>query len=224
MSIGIVQIDLHGSPYLGVFARASDRAVLVPPGTPEPVLAEVSRALGVPAHTLSVGGSNIIGSVVAMNSRGAIVADFADDAEIKTLEGLGLGVGRVAGKFNAAGNNILANDHAAFVNPDFSREAQKQVAEVLGVPVERGTLAGLKTVGSAACVTSKGVLCHPKTSDAELDLLEALFKTEADIGTVNHGAPFIGAGLVANKNGAVVGSLSTGPELNRIENALDLIG
>jgi len=183
----------------------------------------MERALGVKTVTLSVGGSNIIGSVVAMNSHGAIVADFVDDTEIAVLEGLGLRVGRVAGKFNAAGNNILVNDAGAYVNPDFSKQAEKSVSEILGVPVERGTLAGLKTVGSAACVTSKGVLCHPKTTDDELDLLEKLFKVEADIGTVNHGAPFLGAGIVANRNGAIAGSVTTGPELNRIENALDLI-
>ena len=209
---------------MGVFARASDKLALMPPATPEHVAAEMQRALGVATHTLSVGGSNIIGSVVAMNSHGAIVADFVDDAELVILEKLGLRVGRVAGKFNAAGNNILANDHGAYVNPDFSKQAEQSVADILGVPVERGTLAGLKTVGSAACVTSKGVLCHPKTTDDELDLLEKLFKVEADIGTVNHGAPFLGAGIVANKNGALAGSVTTGPELNRIENALDLIG
>ena len=173
---------------------------------------------------MSVGGANIIGSVVAMNSHGAVVADFVEDAEVQALEKLGLKVGRVAGKFNAAGNNILVNDHGAFVNPDFSKPAERSVADVLGVPVERGTLAGLKTVGSAACVTSKGLLCHPKATDEELDFLEKLFKVEADIGTVNHGAPFIGAGVVANRNGGIAGSVTTGPELNRIENALDLIG
>ena len=219
----LIQLDLNGSPYVGVFARASDRAVLVPPSVPEGSVAELRRALDVPVVEMTIGGSNIVGSVVAMNSRGAVVADFADDDEIAKLEALGLKVGRVAGKFNAAGNNILANDHGAFVNPDFSKQACDVVEQVLGVPVEKGTLAGIKTVGSAACVTGKGVLCHPKASDEELDLLEKLLKVEADIGTVNHGAPFIGAGLVANAKGAVAGTITTGPELNRIENALDLI-
>lgn len=223
MSLPLIQMDLNGSPYLGVFARASDRFALVPPATPDAVIAEVQRALGVEVRALAIGGANILGSVVAMNAQGALVADFAEDAEVAELEKLGLKVARLGGKFNAAGNNVLCNDHGAFINPDLSKTAEKTVADVLGVPVQRGTLAGLKTVGSAAAATNKGVLCHPKTSDEELDLLEALFKVEADIGTVNHGAPFIGAGIVANANGALAGSLSTGPELNRIENALNLI-
>lgn len=223
MSLPLIRLDLNGSPYVGVFARASDRVALVPPATPENVVAEVQRALGVDVKVLAIGGANIIGSVVAMNSNGALVADFADDEEVKVLEGLGLRVARLGGKFNAAGNNVLTNDHGAFINPDLSKTAERAVADTLGVPVQRGTLAGLKTVGSAAVATNKGVLCHPKTSDEELDLLEALFKVEADIGTVNHGAPFIGAGVTANARGAVAGMLTTGPELNRIENALDLI-
>lgn len=219
----LIQLDLNGSPYVGVFARASDRAVLLPVGVADEAAARARDALGVDVLVATVGGSNLLGSLVAMNRHGAVVADFAHDEEIAALEALGLKVGRLAGKFNAAGNNILCNDKGALVNPDLSKAAEKSVADVLGVPVERGTLAGLKTVGSAALVTAKGVLCHPKTSDQELDFLEALLKVEADIGTVNHGAPFIGAGLVANANGALAGTLTTGPELNRIENALDLI-
>lgn len=218
----LVQLDLNGSPYVGVFARASDRCVLTPSSVPEAIAAELTRALSVPVVPISAGGANIIGSVIAMNTHGAIVADFVDEAEIAILEKLGLRVARLSGKFNAAGNNILVNDHGAYVNPDFSPTAQKQVAEILNVPVERGTLAGIKTVGSAACVTNKGVLCHPKATDEELDLLEKLFKVEADIGTVNHGAPFLGAGIIANGKGAVAGTATTGPELNRIENALNL--
>lgn len=219
----LFQTDLNGSPYVGVFARASDKLALVPPSVPEALRAQMQEALGVPVVAYAVGGANIIGSVIAMNSHGAVLADFADEEEIKTLSGFGLKVGRVAGKLNAAGNNVLANDHGAYLNPDFSKNAEKDIADILGVPVERGTLAGLKTVGSSACVTNKGALCHPKSSDDELELLEKLFKVEADIGTVNHGAPYIGAGLIANVRGAVVGTLTTGPELNRIENALNLI-
>lgn len=44
------------------------------------------------------------------------------------------------------------------------------------------------------------------------------------IGTVNHGVPYVGAGMVANGKGAIMGSKTTGIEMGRIEDALDLIG
>jgi translation initiation factor 6 len=40
------------------------------------------------------------------------------------------------------------------------------------------------------------------------------------IGTINHGVPLIGSGLVANTKGAIVGNLTTGIELGRIDEAL----
>ena len=73
-----------------------------------------------------------------------------------------------------------------------------------------------------AVVTNKGCLCHPKVSDDEKNQLEALFDVEVMIGTVNHGIPLIGSGLVANSNGAIIGNLTTGIELGRIEESLEL--
>ena len=43
------------------------------------------------------------------------------------------------------------------------------------------------------------------------------------VGTVCFGSPYVGAGYVASNSNALVGSGSTGPELNRIEDALGLI-
>ena len=91
------------------------------------------------------------------------------------------------------------------------------------MPVERGTLAGVRTVGTAAVATDDGVLCHPKTTDEELDALEELFGAYADIGTINYGGPLVGSGLVANGSGYVAGQETTGPELGRIEDALGYI-
>jgi translation initiation factor 6 len=43
------------------------------------------------------------------------------------------------------------------------------------------------------------------------------------VGTVCFGSPYVGAGCVTSDTQALVGSGSTGPELNRIEDALGLI-
>ena len=127
-------------------------------------------------------------------------------------------------KFNAAGNNILANDYGAIVHPMMGDETIKDIKGVMDVEVERGTIAGIKTVGMAAVVTNRGMLCHPKIEDDEKRNLEELFSVPVSIGTVNHGVPYVGAGMVANGKGAIMGSKTTGIEMGRIEDALDLIG
>lgn len=220
----LVQLDFNGSPYLGVFAKANDAVVVLPPTVPAEARESLASALNAKAVTTRMGGSNIVGAVVALNNHGAVVADFAEESEIEPLRASGLRVGRIAGKFNAAGNNVLANDRGALVNPDLGKTALETIRQILGVRVEKGTIAGLKTVGSAAIATTRGTLCHPKSTEEERLFLEGLLGVSTQIGTVNHGAPYIGAGLVANAFGCGIGRATTGPEMNRIEDALGYLG
>ena len=53
-------------------------------------------------------------------------------------------------------------------------------------------------------------------------MIEEVLGVEANIGTVNHGMPYVGAGVVANERGAVVSKDTTGIEMGRVEEALNL--
>ena len=97
------------------------------------------------------------------------------------------------------------------------------IEETFDVSVEKGTIASLKTVGMAAVVTNNGCLCHPKVTNEEKNVLKSVFNVDVMIGTVNHGVPLIGSGLVANSKAAIVGNLTTGIEMGRIEEALGFL-
>jgi translation initiation factor 6 len=99
----------------------------------------------------------------------------------------------------------------------------KKIEKVFDVPVYKGTISSLNTVGMAAVVTNKGLLCHPKVTEEEKRVLEKVFGVNVMIGTVNHGVPLIGSGLVANTKGAIIGNLTTGIEMGRIEEALGFL-
>ena len=102
--------------------------------------------------------------------------------------------------------------------------AIRAIEKALDVKARKSTIAELNTVGMAAVATNKGILCHPKIKDDEKKLLEETLGVKAKIGTVNHGMPYVGAGVVANEHGAITSINTTGVELGRIEDALDLIG
>jgi translation initiation factor 6 len=220
----VLRAALSGSSYLGVFARATDDCLLIRPDVEDDLREAFADELDVPAVTTTVGGSTTVGALVAGNENGLLVSGRARDREVEAVEvATDLPVTELPGKINAAGNVVLANDTGAYVHPDLSRKAVRTVENALNVPVERGELAGVRTVGTAAVATNGGVLCHPKATDGELDHLEDLLGVHADIGTVNYGAPLVGSGLVANDYGYVVGQDTTGPELGRIDDALGFI-
>jgi translation initiation factor 6 len=217
----VLRTAFVGSSYVGVFARATDEYLLVRPDVEAEALAEECGATLVPT---TVGGSSTVGSLATGNASGLLVSSRALENELDRLsEAVDVPVTELPGRINAPGNVVLANDEGAYVHPDLSEEALATVEDALDVPAERGEIADVRTVGTAAVANNRGVLCHPKATDAQLDRLESVLGVPADIGTVNYGAPLVGSGLVANDHGYVTGEDTTGPELGRIEDALEFI-
>ena len=220
----MLRAAFFGSSYVGVFARTTDEYLLVRPDVNDELVADLGDELEVEPLATTVGGSSTVGALAVGNENGLLVSSRVTDRERDRIEeAIDAPVTELPGRINAAGNIVLANDEGAYVHPDLSREAVQAVKDGLGVDVERGELAGVRTVGTAAVATNRGVLCHPKTTDDQLDRLEDALDVPADIGTINYGAPLVGSGLLANEHGYVVGQDTTGPELGRIEQSLDYI-
>jgi translation initiation factor 6 len=216
-------LDFNENPNVGIYCRANDSVVFLQTSLPKKAKQLVADVLGVKVVELSIADSTIIGSLLTFNSHGAIVTAYASKETFKTIENQGLKVFPIKDVINAAGNDILANDHGALVHPDLKNASVKKIGDILGVSVQKGTIASFGTVGMAAVVTNKGCLCHPKVTEEEKQQLEKVFDVDVMIGTVNHGFPMIGSGLVANTKGAVIGKMTTGIEMGRIEEALGFL-
>jgi translation initiation factor 6 len=217
------QLDFNENPNIGVFCRANNDILFTRKGLLSKIKKRIIQTLDVELVELTIADATIIGSLLTMNSKAAIVTDFIDSKNLKIIKDHGFEVYVTEDIINAVGNDILVNDKGVLVHPELKDETIKKIEEIFKISVYRGTIGSLKTVGMAAVVTNNGLLCHPKTTDDEIDHLKKVFKVDVMIGTINHGVPMIGSGLVANTKGAVVGSLTTGIEMGRIEEALKLI-
>lgn len=212
---------IGGSPYLGVFLRVNERFAVLAPSLGAGIARETGRLLGVTPIRTTVCDSEIVGALLAANSNGVIVGDGVDSREARELEDLGP-VTVVRHRQNAMGNNILANDHGALVHPELSNEAVAAVERGLGVPVERGTLAGLGTVGMAGLATNKGAVVHPKATEREVELVEKVLGVPVGRSTANFGVPIVGACLVANSKGILVGRPTTPVEIVHVQEGLGI--
>lgn len=217
------RLNFNENPNVGVFCRANDSIAFLKKGLTKKVKKRIRAALDVDLLELTIADATIIGSLLTCNSSGVVVTGIISEENTERIRDLGFNVCVVNEVYNAAGNDILLNDNGCLVHPQLDDYSVNLIEKTCGVPVQKGTIAGLETVGMAAVVTSKGLLCHPKVTDAEKKVLETLFQVPVMIGTVNHGVPLIGSGLVANKHGAIMGLPTTGIEMGRIEEALQLI-
>ncbi|MFP4001940.1 MAG: translation initiation factor IF-6 [Thermoplasmata archaeon] len=206
---------VESHPYIGVFSAGSEDLVVIPP-----IDGEVfEEALDCQAVKTTIGGTRVVGSLMGLNSKGAVVSDIIEEREIENLLGY-VNVTVIPDAQNALGNNILLNDHGALIHPDIDEEAKEAIAEELDVEVKSGSIAGVKMVGSVAVATNKGLLCHPHVDEEEIEVLEELFQVPVSKGTANHGSGWIGTCLVANTTGAVIGNTTTPIEMGRIEEGL----
>ncbi|MEM4729799.1 MAG: translation initiation factor IF-6 [Thermoplasmata archaeon] len=220
------RLDFNGNPYLGVLSQVSDTLAVLAPDADDELVKEYSECFGAPVVRTTLGGSRVVGSLCAINSSGIVVTGFATDEEMEAIRRVGppgMRILRLPDKLNAVGNNVLVNDRAALVHPDLGRASVRRLADALDVEVVKGTVAGMKTVGSAAVVTAKGVLCHPRASAAEKKVLREVFGVPVTVGTANYGSPMVGACVVANSRGIAAGTTSTGIELGRMEEALGFL-
>jgi len=213
--------SFQGNPYIGVYCVASNEHALVPFSAEKELVATVEESLGVEAVKISIGGATIVGSLSAINSHGVVLSNIATEEEIQKVPKK-LEIGKMQEDVNATGNNILVTDKAAMVHPGVSRETLRMLGDVFQVEVVRGTIAGIATVGSVAIATGKGMICHPRATDENVEELKALFKVPVTLATMNYGTPWLGACAVANDKGAVIGEKTTPIEIGKIEDGLYL--
>ncbi|MGD0056498.1 MAG: translation initiation factor IF-6 [Methanomassiliicoccales archaeon] len=211
-----------GNPYIGVYCTANENISFIPVGSSKALIMDVEEALEVESVKCTIASTNLLGALLAMNSYGAVITSMPSKEETELIASR-LPVYVIEDRLNASGNNILVNDNGALVNPDIGRKTLRKIEKVLQVEVVQGSVAGHKTIGSVCAATNKGVLCHPATSEQELEMLRSVMKVPTAIGTLNYGAPLVGACMVANSKGAAVGFKSTPIELGRVEDSLGLI-
>lgn len=211
------RLDVGGNPYLGVLCAANDDVLIAAPSLPKASVRRIAEALGTRVILTNVQHSTVVGRLLAMNARGILATPFI---EPKEMDAIGDSVHPLPHRLSAVGNNVLCNDQGAVVHPGYDDDAVAFIEDVLGVHAERGTIAGIRTVGSVAVATNKGVLCHPHARPGEIELVEKTLGAPVHITTANYGQAHVGACLVANGRGAAVGSRTTPIELGRIEEGL----
>jgi translation initiation factor 6 len=217
----ITKFSVHKNPFVGLHFKANDALALVPKALGKTHTEAVEKALEVPTHAISISQSDLLGIFMAMNSNGCVVPSFIEDEELAELrKKTGLNIATID-SHSACGNSILCNDHAAVLHPTVDRHEAKKISDVLGVETyTHDLLSKISTVGAINVVTNKGLLAYNEMPEVELKKLERLFKVKGNVGTCNMGVPFVGMGVVANSKGALVGTHSSGYEVQRIYEAL----
>jgi translation initiation factor 6 len=206
--------DVYRSANIGVFLKANDKFCLVPRGLPPTKLQKIQTLLNTKAIQVSIGGSRLVGPLVAMNNNGILLSRLAEDDEVMLLqESTGLEVQRLNSRFTSVGNLICANDRGAIISDVFGDESKRVIESALGVPATRMRVSGFIQVGAMTSATNSGALVHPAASEEEISQIRKSLGIDPEPATVNGGVPFVSSGFVGNSGSVMLGAQTRGAEL-----------
>ncbi len=222
--MGTMLYRISNSDYVGVFASASDDYVFLGKSIGQNDKSRVAEVLGVEYVDISVSGSDLIGLFARANSNGILLSNIIEESELEELKRkkLGINIGVIDSALNTIGNDIIANDKIAIVNPDYDQQAMTQIRDILGVEVVRSDMKLFKTIGASNVLTNKGMVVNNRSSDEEKAELEKIAGIKSVRTTANSGSIYVGLSVVANSKGMVLGKSTTGFEIQRISEGLDI--
>ena len=220
----IARTDFEGDSNIGAYGIATDRFVFVSSNMSDKGLDTIEKTFNLPLVQTTVATLDAIGLVSVATSNGILVPYTISDEELMQLKSASeVPVEWLDDKMTALGNIIIANDNGAMCHPDFNFKAKQKISDILGVEVVSGSLAKLPIVGANAIATNRGAIVHPLATSGEIELLAQLLKVYVEVGTVNRGSPYTSLGVMANADGMIAGSDTTGIELAHISQVLGFV-
>ncbi len=206
-------VNFSGDSNLGLYSFATDTVCLMP-HLKKWVEDKLIENLGVKPIKTTIAGTDVLGIFSAGNSKGLLLPELIRKQEHNNIkkhtETLVL-----KGKYTAIGNLVLANDKGCIISESL-KKYEGEIKDFLGVKVAVHNIADLEIVGSLALTTNKGCLVSKLASKKDLEIIEKTLGVKADFATVNFGSSFMRSGLIANSYGAVLGDLTSGPEVQNI--------
>ncbi len=221
----LIKTNFNGDPNIGMYAVATDSFCLVGKSVPDSEVKKIKQVLNVPVYKLRIYGTSFLGIFIAATSKKILVPKIIFDEELEEFKKIKEAKVEVINtRHTALKNNILCNDNVAIFSNEFSPEEKKHLSRKLGIknPI---TLASINKAvpGSSGILTNSGGIISPSTQEKDIKKIEKKTNFELGLGTVNMGSPFLGAGVIANSNGFLVGSLSSGIEIGRIDESLGFL-
>lgn len=218
----IRQLKFNGNPFVGIFSFTNNNITIIREDIGG-LSDTIREALGTELILSTIAATDLAGIYIAGNNNGIISPYVIEDEEIQLIKDAGINNCILNTKETAIGNLILSNDKGAIISPILTKE-QKLIEDTLGVETAISSLGNHKYVGSVARANNFGCLAIKEAKEEDISLIKDLLKVDVRMSTLNRGVSYIGACMVVNDKGAIVGETTTGIELSYIEDIMGIWG
>ena len=218
--------NIYGGPNIGTYTVLTNKFFMYPPKASPSLLKSVAEINPkIEMFEAMVNNSTVLGVYIAANSNGMIIPHLVKDTELAVLKKnlpKSYMITELDMEDNTYGNLILCNDKGAIVSP-LLMDSKEIIEQTLKVPVKIFHFASSKLPGSCGLANNQGVVIHPMSTEKEAEMIaQTLQVAHVDVSTINCGNPFLRGGAVVNDTVGIFGRSTTGPEMVRISEVLNL--
>jgi putative translation initiation factor eIF-6 len=215
----IQKASIYGNPFVGLFIRSNEKICLTGPSIDEKIIRIVEK-FAIPIK-VSMAESDLIGLFCTMNSNGLILDRLTTDKEIESIKNkfrelsMDMNIYKMKTNFSP-GNNICVNDFGGIINKNINKKEVKAIEETLSIEILPMSIGEFSTVGGVVFTTNKFFIACPKINEDEFKNLRDILRVDGYAGTLNSGFPFPSIAIAGNTKGCIVGNLTTGFEIYRL--------
>lgn len=216
-------LEFENNPNIGLYMFTNDKFCLIGQELDEQKQKEIENVLKVPVYHVNILSTNLVGVFVAGNNEILLTPQLNKD-EFEKLEEItkkhNTKLITLTNKLNTIGNNICVGDEEIIISDEYSEKFISNLKKETTLNVFTLSHKEYQSTG-AICKFQNGKYFISQELE-ESDVKEFLDKI-AGVGTINAGSNFIASGVIGNKFGLLLGSMSTTVEIQNIVEDLDYL-